>query len=100
MKIEKMEPGMTVWSVRKHNMGNTTIKTVSVYKVSIIEVNKEEKWFTYSWNGNKEQKGGERSASQLKKNKPITIRGPMGNHRLATREEIKEMKSEERNAKR
>ncbi|WP_312740480.1 hypothetical protein [Cedecea neteri] len=92
MKLGKLEPGMVVWDVRKHNMGNTTVKTVSVYQVSIIEVNKDEGWFIFSWNGNKPQKGYEGAAAKLKKNKPITIRSPMGYSRLATREEIKAMK--------
>lgn len=94
MKLEKLEPGMVVWDVRKHNMGNTTVKTVSVYQVSIIEVNKEEGWFIYSWNGNNPRKGYEGQTAKFKKNKPVTIRSQMGYARLATREEIKAMKEQ------
>ena len=92
MKLSSLKPGMTVWSVRKHLMGNTTIKTISVYEVNIIEVNHDEGWFTYSWNGNSVQKGHDHTASQFKKNKPVTIRCSMGYRRLATRAEIQEMK--------
>lgn len=94
MKLKSLKPGMTVWLVRKHLMGNTTLKTISIYEVNIIDVNQKEGWFTYTWNGNAEQKGREHTASQFKKNKPVTIRCAMGHRRLATREEIKEMKGD------
>lgn len=38
MKISQLEVGMSVWSVSRVNMGNTTLKTVVVHPVVIVEV--------------------------------------------------------------
>ena len=38
MKLSSLKPGMIVYDVRRHRMGNTTVMTHSVYEVHIIEV--------------------------------------------------------------
>ena len=38
MLIEKLQPGQTVWNVRRQKMGNTTISTVAIFPVRIVEV--------------------------------------------------------------
>ena len=38
MKIEQLQPGMTVYNVQRRPMGNTTLKTTGVFSVYIKEV--------------------------------------------------------------
>lgn len=88
MKFEKLQPGMTVYDVGRTTMGNTTIKTVSVWGVLILSVNAEKRTVEASWNGNPGRTFYEGSWSKWRANRPMLIRGLSGRHRLATREEI------------
>jgi hypothetical protein len=92
IKFEKLKEGMTLYTVSKHKMGNTTINTVSVHTVKIISIDEHERSFVYSWNGNAPEKGREWQLKNFKVKEPVLIRGRMGYARLATREEIKAMK--------
>lgn len=89
MKLEKLSPGMTVYSVRKTKMGNTCMNTISVYHVDIISVNREERTIEASWNGNRPQIYHEFNWSKWRLKKPLLITEHAGRQRLATREEIK-----------
>lgn len=96
IKFEKLKEGMTLWTVSKHKMGNTTISTVSVHAVKIISVDEHERSFVYSWNGNSPQQGREWQLKQFKIKEPILIRSRMGYARLATRAEIAAMKEDQK----
>ncbi len=50
MKISQLESGMQVWSVTRTKMGNTTITTVIVHPVVIIEIH--DNHVIARWNGN------------------------------------------------
>jgi len=50
MKLSQLETGMTVWSLSRTKMGNTTIKTVTLHSVVIHEVH--DNHVIASWNGN------------------------------------------------
>ncbi|EMB6274672.1 hypothetical protein VAE82_003952, partial [Salmonella enterica subsp. enterica serovar Typhimurium] len=50
MKISQLESGMQVWSVTRTKMGNTTISTVIVHPVVIIEIH--DNHVIARWNGN------------------------------------------------
>lgn len=91
MKIEKLKPGMKVYSLIRHKMGNTTISTISVYDVNIIDVDIQNCVVTASWNGNAAEKYYGREFNWRLK-KPILIGSRMGYSRLANRAEIKAMK--------
>ena len=91
MKIEKLQPGQVVFNVVRQNMGNTTMKTTSVFKVYIKEIDPEKQWVLASWNGNPARKFYKRTVSKWREKKPVMIKSPMGSQRLATREEIKAM---------
>lgn len=93
IKFEKLKEGMTLWTVSKHKMGNTTMRTVSVHTVKIISIDEQERSFIYSWNGNRPERGREWQLKNFKTKEPVLIRSAMGYSRLATREEIKAMKS-------
>lgn len=89
MKLSSLKPGDIVFDVQKTKMGNTTLKTISVYRVKIIEVN--DSHVVASWNGNTPKKFGEMAVSKWKKKEPVTIVGGFGIRRLATKAEIAEM---------
>lgn len=91
MKFDALKPGMQVWSVEKHKMGNTTLRTHSVYSVTIVAVDAARRSVTMSWNGNPARtiySGWEK----WRLNEPVMIGTFMGGRRPATRAEIKAMK--------
>ena len=92
MKISSLRPGVPVWTINKHRMGNTTIMTISVFEVKIISVAEDGNSFVYSVNGNPERTGYENTATGFRKSKPVTVTSRMGYKRLATREEINKLK--------
>lgn len=95
IKFEKLKEGMTLWTVSKHKMGNTTLTTTSVHSVKIISIDEATRSFVYSWNGNKSETGYEWRLKQFKTKEPVLIRSRMGYARLATRDEIAAMKKDQ-----
>ncbi len=94
MKFEKLQPGMVVYDVGRHKMGNTTLSTVSVWSVRIISVDAETRSCIASWNTNKARQYHERSIAKWRAARPMLI-GQGAMKRLATREEIKAAKAAE-----
>ncbi|NDY89742.1 hypothetical protein [Ideonella livida] len=88
MKFEKLKPGMTVYSVGRHKMGNTTMSTVAVWPVRIVEVDSEQRRCMASWNCNKPRLFFERDVSGWREKEPMLVSSGLG-RRLATREEQK-----------
>lgn len=93
MKFEKLTPGMIVYSVGKTKMGNTTLSTVSVWRVQIVSVDTENRTVMASWNSNPVRKFYERDVAKWREKEPVLIRSAFGSARLATREEIKAMEA-------
>ncbi|MBN1085580.1 hypothetical protein JNO12_12590 [Erwinia aphidicola] len=91
MKLTSLKPGMVVYDVQRHRMGNTTVITHSVYKVRVIEVH--DNHIIASWNNNAPKKIFESGVARLKKNEPIMIRSRMGYSRPATRAEKEALNS-------
>lgn len=88
IKIEKLQPGMIVYDLHKHKMGNTVVMTWSVWKVEIIEVDVPNLKVVASWNGNPPQ-NYYGSSFKWRKNKPLMIKTwGGGGQRPATREEL------------
>ena len=71
MKLTSLKPGDLVFNVTKTKMGNTTLKTISIYPVKIIEVH--ENHVIASWNGNAPKRFGENVVSKWKKKQPLKI---------------------------
>lgn len=74
MKISQLESGMQVWSVTRTKMGNTTISTVIVHPVVIIEIH--DNHVIARWNGNAPRRFGETAIRGWKKEKPLLVREP------------------------
>jgi hypothetical protein len=92
MKISKLKPGDVVFSVEKTKMGNTTLKTVSVFRVYIKEVH--ETHVIASWNGNPARRFGLAAVNKWKEKEPVRIQIRPSYYRLATKEEIAQMEKE------
>ena len=91
MKFDKLEEGMTLWSLSKHRMGNTTIKTMAVHKVKVISIDRDKRRAMCSWNGNPARLYFERDIEKLKANEPILITSGIGSKRLPTLRERQEI---------
>lgn len=87
MEISKLKPGDTLYDVHSYRMGNTTLHSMGVWKVKVVEVDPEGKWFMASWNGNQPSKHY-RVPRSWRTKEPILVRKSLGlGYRLATREE-------------
>lgn len=99
MKLEKMKPGQTLYDVQRRRMGHTTLSTVSVYEVKILEVHISplgggSSYALASWNQNRPEKFYRGHAERWRPKPPILIEtGMIGQKRLARRDEIAAMKA-------
>jgi hypothetical protein len=94
MKIDKLKPGMLVYSVGRRRMGNTTINTTSVWSVYIVAVDTAKGVVLARWNYNPPQRFNANVWSKWRLKKPLLVGGPFGSYRLATRAEIEAKKNE------
>jgi len=88
MKIEKLQPGMVVYDVGRHKMGNTTISTVSVWSVRIVSVDVDARTVVASWNSNQAKPYREGIWSKWRAKRPQLVMMALGNQRLARRGEV------------
>ncbi|PKH21431.1 hypothetical protein CIG19_16660 [Enterobacterales bacterium CwR94] len=91
MKISSLKVGDIVYMLYRHKMGNTTISTISVWRVSVKEVHADH--VIASVNGNAARKCSAHEVATWKKNEPVLIRSVMGHSRLATKAEKEALKS-------
>ena len=92
MKLEALKPGMTVYSVGRQKMGNTTVSTTVILRFTIVAIDAENRR-VMAKNYGDSRWYSERRWSKWRLKEPILVRCGWG-HRLATREEIAEMKAE------
>jgi hypothetical protein len=89
VKFEKLKPGLVVYSLTRHKMGNTTVSTLGVHRVHIVSVDTEREVVFASWNSNPAKNFYRATWSKWREKEPMLIRGVTGRARLATREEQK-----------
>lgn len=94
MKITTLKPGMTVYAVGRQKMGNTTLTTVAVWTVRIVEVDETSNIVIASWNGNAPSKFREGDWSKWRLQRPLLVSLGFGQRRLATRAEVAAAKSQ------
>lgn len=92
MTIDKLHPGLVVYDVGKTKLGNTSIRTTSVWSVHIVSVNKEKKTVEARWNNNPPQIFPQRRWSKWRLQRPILIPSGFGGYRLANKAEIAAIK--------
>lgn len=68
--LKNINVGQTLWSVRKHRMGNTNISTESLYQVVVKSIDLDGGFAVCSWNGNPDRKYHEQELAKLKVKKP------------------------------
>ena len=84
ISITKLKPGMVVYDAHSQKMGNTTMRTMGVWPVKIVEVH--ENSVIASWNGNAPRKYYG-TKFPWRANKPKLVKCGFG-YRLAKRGEI------------
>jgi hypothetical protein len=96
MKFEKLKVGMTVYSVGTYGVGNTTLRSVGVWPVVIMSIDRPNRTCTASWNHNKQDKFYESNVATWRVKMPLTINVGLGQYRLANRNEIAAAKAQEK----
>lgn len=91
VKIEKLRPGMTVWSVSRRRLGSTTLSTVAVRAIKIVSVDLESGSVMATWNGNRPTRFYGRVIAKWRATEPVLVpTGVFGRHRVATRAELRD----------
>lgn len=85
MKFENIKAGDVLYDVHRQKMGNTTLSSMGVWTVKIIEVN--EFGATVSWNGNRPEKWGIKRLRKLRVKRPELVAIGFGRYRLKRRGE-------------
>lgn len=93
MKFNSIYAGMTYYTVSKHLMGNTTMRTTAVHAVKVISCDSVKETVVASWNGNQARTYTQRDYSKWRAKKPLLVGGMC--KRLANREEIAAHKASE-----
>lgn len=94
MKISDLKPGQILFDVHSHRMGNTTMRTLGVWRVLVKEVDPEGRSFKASWNGNPAETKY-RIPPNWKKTEPFLITSANGyGKRRPTKEELAAHKAE------
>jgi hypothetical protein len=93
--ISKLTVGQVLYLPVRHDMGNTTRKTTSIYRCVVKEIDLDGGTVSISVNGNPPSWYKKKRLGRFRTEKPIIATNPMGVSRLATREEIKRLKAEE-----
>lgn len=65
IKFEKIQPGMTLYDRHAYKMGNTTMRTLGQWTVSIIDVDPETQSANVRWNGNSPRRWPRHSLEKL-----------------------------------
>lgn len=99
MKFEKIKPGDILYDAYKTRMGHTTLRTVSVFEVRIIEINPEGRCALVSWNTNSPRRMGARELEKLRGSRPKLVASSFGSHRFQTGAERKIDRENARRAK-
>jgi hypothetical protein len=67
--FSKITAGDVLWDCHRTQMGNTTMRQMSCWKVTVIEVHEDRRTALVSWNGNKPRVYSERDIGKLRRTK-------------------------------
>ncbi len=93
MKFDKLKIDTEMYDVHSYKMGNTTMRSLGVWSVKVVEIDFEKRRALCCWNGNPARWYSERNIEKLKQNKPVLISTAFGGQRRPTREELAEIKA-------
>lgn len=85
MKFDKIKVGDILFDVHSYRMGNTSIRTVGVWPVRILELHPESQSATVSWNHNDDRprRYFRRDLEKLRAKEPELVEGFFGSMQLA-----------------
>jgi hypothetical protein len=89
--ISNLTSGQVCFTVRRQKMGNTTLSTIAVHTVKVLEVHED--YVLASWNGNTPRRYHRAQVAKWKVKAPVLCSGSGGRRRLATRAEQAAMKA-------
>jgi hypothetical protein len=72
IKWQTVKAGDVLYDARRTKMGNTTMSTLSVWEVRIIEIDHAAGAALVSWNGNPPKRYSSREVVRLRRSKPKT----------------------------
>lgn len=89
--ISKLKVGQVLYTVTRSQAGNTTLRTVHVHEVVVLEIGEDGRFVMASWNHNPVRKYWPNEIDGWKVSKPITVPSVFGTKRLATKAEKAEI---------
>lgn len=88
MTLDKLQPGATVYSIRRYRMGNTPLRSTAIYKVKIVSVDPERGSVLASLNGGPPKTFFRRTWSKWRMKEPRLVYNKLsGQVRLAKKGE-------------
>lgn len=90
--ISRLKPGQVAFDVHSHLMGNTTQRSIGVWRVKIVAIDPSRQIVRASWNGNEVENFYFSRWSKWRLKEPLLIKSGWA-YRLATRAEIKASKT-------
>lgn len=85
IKWETVKAGDRLYDVHSYRMGNTTMRSVGVWDVRIVQVSHDAGWARVSWNGNPEEVWRRGRVEKLRRKKPELERSVSGVARVKRR---------------
>lgn len=65
MKFEHIKPGMELLDIHSERMGNTTLRRLGLWRVTVVSVDPESRTAMVRWNYNPEKRWNERQLTKL-----------------------------------
>ena len=84
IKFGKIKAGDILYDVHSYRMGNTTLRSLGIWAVSVISVN-DNGTAMVSWNGNSPEKWYAHRLEKLRAKEPEMEKGMFGQQRLKRR---------------
>lgn len=94
--FHKLKAGQVYYTVTKGRLGNTTLRTVSIHEVKVLEVHIS--YCMASWNHNKPERFYPGNVAHWKVERPVTVKGIWGSQRLARKDEKAKILAEQQSA--
>ncbi len=87
MKFESLKENTIVYDCHSYKMGNTKMRTLGIWTIKVISIDKEKRIVMAAWNGNAPRTYGAESVKKWLRDKPQLMRTVMGGYRRMTKDE-------------
>ncbi len=87
MKFESLKENTIVYDCHSHKMGNSHMRSLGIWTIKVLSIDKEKRTCMASWNGNAPRTHHERDVKKWLKEKPTLVRNVMGGYRRMTKDE-------------